>query len=113
MGSNSKQGPGWPDVRGWATLAMFLLVFYVVSLIAFVPRVSDSELFKTIATLLLGSGAFGLVVAFLWGGSKATTSAIETVNEMAKSPQGVTSPDPQQVIVANNVDEPIPTDQVK
>ena len=76
-------------MRGWATLAMFLMVFYVISLIAFIPRVSESELFKTIATLLLGSGAFGLVVAFLWGGSKASNSAVDTVNEMAKSPQGV------------------------
>lgn len=83
------RGPGWPDVRGWATLAIFVLVFYVVSLIAFVPSVSESELFKTIATLLLGSGAFGLVCAFLWGGSKASNSAVDTVNEMAKSPQGL------------------------
>lgn len=76
--------PDWPDVRGWATLGMFALVFYVVTLIAFVPRVSDSELFKTIATLLLGSGAFGLVCAFLWGGSKASAAAIDTVNEVAR-----------------------------
>lgn len=74
-----------PDIRAWATLGMFALVFYVVSLIAFVPRLSDSDLFKTVATLILGSGAFGLVCAFLWGGSKATTSAVETVNQMAKS----------------------------
>ena len=78
------KGPGWPDVRGWATIGMFLLVFYVVTLIAFVPTVSESELFKTIATLLLGSGAFGLVCAFIWGGSKATTGAIDAVNEIAK-----------------------------
>lgn len=76
--------PDWPDVRGWATIGMFALVFYVISLIAFVPRVSDSELFKTVATLLLGSGAFGLVCAFLWGGSKVTAAAAETVNHMAR-----------------------------
>jgi hypothetical protein len=73
------------DIRGWATLGMFALVFYVITLIAFVPAVSDSELFKTAATLLLGSGAFGLVCAFLWGGSTATTGAIDTVNERAKA----------------------------
>lgn len=93
------KGPGWPDVRGWATLAMFLMVFYVISLIAFIPRVSESELFKTIATLLLGSGAFGLVVAFLWGGSKASNSAVDTVNEMAKSPQGVVKDDATNMTV--------------
>ncbi len=45
----SIKGPGWPDVRGWATIGMFVLVFYVVSLIAFVPFTSESELFKTVA----------------------------------------------------------------
>ena len=51
--------PWWvPDIRAWATAGMFILVFYVITLIAFVPEVSKSELFKTVATLLLGSGAF-------------------------------------------------------
>lgn len=91
------------DIRAWATAGMFALVFYVVSLIAFIPAVSESELFKTIATLLLGSGAFGLVCAFLWGGSKATTGAIDTVNEMAKAnapaPGSITVPPPAAVTV--------------
>lgn len=85
---SNKPAPWWiayvSDIRGWATAGMFVLVFYVISLIAFVPSVSESELFKTVATLLLGSGAFGLVCAFLWGGSKATAGAIETVNHIAK-----------------------------
>jgi hypothetical protein len=91
------------DIRAWATAGMFALVFYVVTLIAFVPAVSDSELFKTAATLLLCSGAFGLVCAFLWGGSKATTGAIDTVNQMAKAntpPAGsIRVPPPATVMV--------------
>jgi hypothetical protein len=81
-----------PDVRGWATIGMFALVFYVITLIAFVPAVSSSELFKTLATLLLGSGAFGLVCAFLWGGSKASVSAVDTVNAVAKQAGAPTPP---------------------
>ena len=73
-----------PDVRGWATLGMFALVAYVLTLIAFVPSLQDNELFKTVATLLLGTGGFGLVCAFLWGGSKASVAAVDTVNDMAK-----------------------------
>ena len=80
--------PWWivlvPDVRGWATLGLFLLVFFIVALIAFVPSVGTNELFKTIATLLLASGGFGLLLAFLWGGSRASVAAADTVNEMAK-----------------------------
>lgn len=107
-----KPPTNWPDVRGWATIGMFLLVFYVVTLIAFIPAVSDSELFKTIATLLLGSGAFGLVCAFLWGGSKATTGAIDTVNEMAKAnappPGSISVPPPATVTVETPVEDAPP-----
>ena len=74
-----------PDVRGWATIAMFGLVAYMLHLIATHEELASNELFKTVATLLVGSGAFGLVCAFLWGGSKASVSAVETVNAMAKS----------------------------
>lgn len=80
------RGPGWPDVRGWATLGIFALVTIDLILIAFAPGAAENELFKTISTLLWGSGAFGLVCAFLWGGSAATKSAIDTVNEIAKQP---------------------------
>ena len=96
-----------PDVRGWATIGMFALVAYVLTLTALVPNLRQDDLWKTICTLLLGSGAFGLVCAFLWGGSKATTAAIDTVNEMAKSPQGI-SKDVQQVVVTNDSDQAVP-----
>ena len=108
------QKPWWADyfgdIRGWATFGMFVLVFYVITLIAFVPEVSESELFKTVATLLLGSGAFGLVCAFLWGGSKATTGAIETVNHMAKTKA---DPAPARAEVVNTSDSPVPVEEPK
>lgn len=83
------QRPWWadhlPDTRGIATAAMFGIVVYMLWLIANVPRLASNELFKTVATLLIGSGAFGLVCAFLWGGSKASVAAADTVNQMAKA----------------------------
>lgn len=82
--------PWWadliPDIRAWATAGMFALVAFLLHLIATHPELQDNELFKTVATLLLGSGGFGLACAFLWGGSKATAAAIDTVNDMAKRP---------------------------
>jgi hypothetical protein len=81
-----------PDIRGWATLGMFALVFYVLHLLHVDPALAHNELFKTLATLLLGSGAFGLVCAFLWGGSKASVSAVDTVNAVAKQAGTATPP---------------------
>lgn len=74
-----------PDVRGWAAIGMFALVFYVVSLAAFIPALSGNELFKTIAILILGTGGFGLLCAFLWGGSKASVHAAEAVSDIARA----------------------------
>lgn len=81
---------GWhaPDVRGWAAIGMFALVFYVVSLAAFVPSLASNELFKTIAVLILGTGGFGLLCAFLWGGSKASVHAAEAVSDIARKQAG-------------------------
>jgi hypothetical protein len=81
-----------PDVRGWATIGMFALVFYLLHLISTHPELKDNELFKTVATLLIGSGAFGLVCSFLWGGSKASVSAVDTVNAVAKQASAPTLP---------------------
>jgi ABC-type siderophore export system fused ATPase/permease subunit len=88
--------PWWadhiPDIRAWSTAAMFGLVFYVLWLIASYPELKTNELFKTVATLLIGSGAFGLVCAFLWGGSKASVAAADTVNAMATSNAAAAAP---------------------
>lgn len=79
------KGPGWPDARGWCLIGMFALVFYVLTLMALFPGLREDELFKTLATLLLGSGAFGLAMSYVFGGSKASTAASDMVNEVVKS----------------------------
>lgn len=85
---SDKPDPKWmrliPNERGWATIGIFALVFYMLFLIDRNSELRDSDLFKTVATLLMGSGAFGLVCAFLWGGSKASVAASDTVNAVAR-----------------------------
>lgn len=77
-----------PDVRGWATIGMFAMVAYVITLAALNPQLAENHLFSTLATLICGTGGFGLVCAFLWGGSKASTHAAEAVSEIAKRQTG-------------------------
>lgn len=94
--------PWWaeiiPDIRAWATVGMFAIVFYLLHLVATVPALKENELFKTLATLLVGSGAFGLVCAFLWGGSKTTAAASETVSAIAKASAVQPAPQPAPVV---------------
>lgn len=102
MSDQKPDGSPWwaahiPDIRAWATVGMFAIVFYLLHLISTNPALKENELFKTVATLLVGSGAFGLVCAFLWGGSKASAAAADTVNEVAKKAHGQpTEPSPSQ-----------------
>lgn len=72
------------DARGWSTIAMFSLVLKILDLIDKHPALANNELFKTAVILLLGTGGFGLTCSFLWGGSKGTAGAIDTVNAMAR-----------------------------
>jgi hypothetical protein len=68
--------PWWtlhlPDSRGWATLGIFAMAADVLHMIAQHPELADNQLFTTCATLLFGSGGFGLVCSFIFGGSKST-----------------------------------------
>lgn len=96
--SDHPDRPWWadlvPDIRAWATAGMFGLIFYLLFLISTHKELASNELFKTVATLLVGSGAFGLVCSFLWGGSKTTAAASETVNAMARASTVPTPPTP-------------------
>lgn len=108
-----KDKPPWwfelfPDVRAWATIGMFALVAYDLHLIATHEELATNELFKTVSVLLLGTGGFGLLCAFLWGGSKASVAAAETVNEMAKNAPPPGGP-PAPVVVTNDPANPVPT----
>jgi hypothetical protein len=76
-----------PDQRGWAMIGVFGLGFTVILALVLKPELGDNQLFATIATLIFGSGMLGLICSFLWGGSKATNSAIDTVNDIAKTAQ--------------------------
>lgn len=59
-----------PEDRGVVTAFLCALVFYVITLMAFVPNLEHNELFKTLATAILTSGFIGGVVAFYFGNSK-------------------------------------------
>ena len=102
-------GPSWPDTRGWATIGIFAMAFFIIGLLAARPELGDNDLFKTLATLIFGSGAFGLACNYIWGGSKASSAAADTVNHMAKTagvhaPGSVTVEAPASV----TVDTPAP-----
>lgn len=70
-----------PDSRGMLTTGLLALVFYIMSLVAFVPSLGDNELFKTLATLLVGTAFVGGVIAFYFGSSKNSSDKDATISK--------------------------------
>ena len=67
------------DTRGWLTLGLFLLMIYIITLVAFVPRLDTSQLFTALASGIIGAG-FGSAVGYYF----ATTKGASDNREMAK-----------------------------
>ncbi|WP_375272033.1 hypothetical protein [Sphingomonas sp.] len=63
-------GPGWPDARGWVGVGSFVLTVVVLGMLAFVPELRKDEFFKTIATLIIGTGFVNGVVNWAYGATK-------------------------------------------
>lgn len=131
MSAPAPASPWWaalfPDVRAWATVAIFALAAYDLHLIATNPALATNEIFKTATILLMGTGGLGLACSFLWGGSKASTAAADTVNAMAITAAGApttsstttttsttghaigaVAEDPVKVEIANPDNKPVP-----
>lgn len=63
-------GPGWPDARGWVGIGSFVLTVMVLIMLAVFPALRSDEFFKTIATLIIGTGFVNGVVNWAYGATK-------------------------------------------
>lgn len=59
-----------PDSRGFLAIGICALVFYIVTLIAFVPALAQNDLFKTIAENIVTAGFIAGVVAYFYAANK-------------------------------------------
>lgn len=83
-----------PDTRGWTTIGLFVLVFYIFHLMHVDPKLAATDLFKTVATLICGSGGLGLLFSFVWGGTKSSAGAVEALTEMGRTNAATTAGQP-------------------
>ncbi len=59
-----------PDTRTVISFAMLGMTLYILWLVANFPDLSKSDLFKMLATLLVGSSGVGMALGFYFGSSK-------------------------------------------
>lgn len=67
--------PGWPDQRGWISIAMFALSWRLVEIINANPLLLANASFMQVVTLIIGSGGLLLILAFHFAASKGASEA--------------------------------------
>lgn len=70
MASRKLQGPGWPDMRGWALIGFFAMTFYILYMVEKNPALLGVPSFMQFASQLAGGGVL-LAAAWLYSAVKA------------------------------------------
>lgn len=80
-------GPGWPNERGWLTIALFVQTAAIVALIAWKEDLRKDEFFKAIANAIVVTGWIGFAVGQRQNAQdrEQVGRAIEANRELAKS----------------------------
>jgi len=95
------------DTRGWMALGVFILITYVLTLVAFVDDLDKSQLFTALASGVIGS-SFGSVVGYLFATTKGSGEVINKALDIAKNSPVQVEP-PATIKVEENAD-PIRTE---
>ena len=88
-------GPGWPNERGWLTIALFVQTAALIGLIAWKADLRNDEFFKAIANAIIVTGWIGFAVGQRQNAQdrEQVGRAIDTMHEQAKSLPTATEPD--------------------
>lgn len=106
--------PGWPNERGWLTIALFIQTAGIIGLLVGFPDLRRDEFFKAIANAIVITGWIGFAVGQRQNAQdrEQVGRLVETVNEQAKSIPNSAGPDvtlqPGETARAANAKEPNP-----
>ena len=79
--------PGWPNERGWLTIALFVQTAAIIALITWKEDLRKDEFFKAIANAIVVTGWIGFAVGQRQNAQdrEQVGQAIEIAKEQAKS----------------------------
>lgn len=81
-------GPGWPNERGWLVIVATTLFVYVLSLLAFIPRLEESQLFAALAGGIVGAilrDVFGMWTSATKAGSELASKVVDKLHPDASA----------------------------
>ena len=89
------KGPGWPNERGWLTIALFVQTAGLIALIAWQKDLRQDEFFKAIANAIIVTGWIGFAVGQRQNAEdrRQVGQALDTLHEQAKSIPNTSEPD--------------------
>lgn len=87
--------PGWPNERGWLTIALFIQTACIIALIAWKEDLRKDEFFKAIANAIIVTGWIGFAVGQRQNAAdrEQVGALTEAVKEQAKSLPATGAPD--------------------
>lgn len=97
------KGPGWPNERGWLVIVATVLFVYILSLLAFIPRLEESQLFAALAGGVVGAilrDVFGMWTSATKAGSEIASKAMDALHQQSSPPATVT--------IDNTAENPVP-----
>lgn len=84
--------------KEWPTMALFAMAFYVITLLAFIPRLGQDTLYRTLAQAIVITGLIGIALAYHYRSDQAKTDEIaalkkeiEDLRRQADAPQSATA----------------------
>jgi hypothetical protein len=104
-----------PDARGWIGIGVFALTSQVLFMLWMVPPLRTDDFFKTIATLIVGTGFINGVVSWAYSATKGGGEQAESSARIAEKVAGLppVTPEPMPVTIVNPSDQPVPVEEPK
>lgn len=79
----------WPSERAWVTIALSVLIASLLQMAADDPNLWNVELFKTLLTAAVITGALNMVLAFHFTANKDDATKAENTGKMADAMKAV------------------------
>lgn len=88
--------PDWPDARGWIGIGIYTMCTQLLWMMALYPELRQDEFFKTISTLVIGTGFINGVVSWAYSATQGGGEAAKSSARIAEQAASAALPTPKE-----------------